>query len=105
MGWGRPQIQGRARALSWAVATWVAWGDLVGAGEGLPGQCLAPEDPPPAFLHVQPAGALGMKACRMRGWPSSQARVLLLSWLDRLPVITQMVPSGLACSSSWRKSW
>jgi|SRR5262245_16254612 len=21
----RPQIQGRARALSWAVATWVAW--------------------------------------------------------------------------------
>src|SRR6266487_6626189 len=34
-------------------------GDLVGVGEGLPGQRLLPEDPPPAFLHVQPAGALG----------------------------------------------
>src|SRR5947199_8709036 len=33
--------------------------DLVGAGEGLPGQRLAPEDPPPAFLQVEPAGALG----------------------------------------------
>src|SRR5437764_13201223 len=34
-------------------------GDLAGAGEGLPGQRLAAEDPPPAFLQVQPAGALG----------------------------------------------
>src|ERR1700746_1342340 len=34
-------------------------GDLVGVGEVLPGQRVAPEDPPPAFLHVQPAGALG----------------------------------------------
>ena len=33
--------------------------DLVGVSEGLPGQRLAPEDPPPAFLEVQPAGALG----------------------------------------------
>src|ERR1700747_812006 len=34
-------------------------GDLVGVGEGLAGQRLAPEDPPPAFLEVEPAGALG----------------------------------------------
>src|SRR6266436_782013 len=34
-------------------------GDLVGVGEVLPGQGLLPEDPPPALLHVQPAGALG----------------------------------------------
>src|SRR5258707_15429510 len=34
-------------------------GDLVGVGEGLAGQRLAPEDPPPAFLQVEPAGALG----------------------------------------------
>src|SRR5712691_8127639 len=34
-------------------------GDLVGVGECLPGQGLAPEDPPPAFLQVEPAGALG----------------------------------------------
>ena len=63
-------------------------GDLAGVGEVLPGQRVPPEDPPPAFLEVQPAGVLGMKACRMRGWSSSQARVLLLSWLERLSVIT-----------------
>src|SRR5215471_5587291 len=34
-------------------------GDLVGVGEGLPGQRLAAEDPPPGFLQVQPAGARG----------------------------------------------
>ena len=34
-------------------------GDLIGVGEFLPGQGLAPEDPPPALLQVQPAGALG----------------------------------------------
>src|SRR5262249_31701564 len=33
--------------------------DLVGVCEGLPGQGLAPEDPPPALLQVQPASALG----------------------------------------------
>src|SRR5574340_1325154 len=31
-------------------------GDLVGVGEGLPGQCGLAEDPPPALLQVQPAG-------------------------------------------------
>src|ERR1700751_4684005 len=34
-------------------------GGLVGVGEFLSGQGLPPEDPPPAFLEVQPAGALG----------------------------------------------
>jgi hypothetical protein len=34
-------------------------GDLVGVGELLSGQRLAPEYPSPAFLQVQPAGALG----------------------------------------------
>src|SRR5215467_1706015 len=34
-------------------------GDLVGVGEGLPGQRGLAEDPPPAFLQVEPAGALG----------------------------------------------
>jgi hypothetical protein len=63
-------------------------GDLVGVGEGLPGQRLAPEDPPPAFLQVEPAGALGDEGVLDAGWSSSQARVLLLSWLDRLSVIT-----------------
>jgi len=30
--------------------------DLVGVGEGLAGQGLAAEEPPPAFLQVEPAG-------------------------------------------------
>src|SRR5262249_13236970 len=34
-------------------------GDPLRIGEGLPRQRLAPEDPPPAFLEVQPAAALG----------------------------------------------
>src|SRR6266487_5020092 len=34
-------------------------GDLVGVGEGLAGQGGLAEDPPPAFLEVEPAGALG----------------------------------------------
>ena len=36
MGWGRPQIQGRARALSWAVATWVAWAISSGSAKDCP---------------------------------------------------------------------
>src|SRR5438034_6519976 len=32
---------------------------VVEEGNELPGQRLAPEDPPPAFLQVEPAGALG----------------------------------------------
>src|SRR5690349_19745195 len=64
-------------------------GELAGVGEVLAGQRRAPEDPPPAFVAMFSQQApLGMKACRIRGWSSSQARVLLLSWLDRLPVIT-----------------
>src|SRR6266487_2337385 len=34
-------------------------GDLVGVGEGLAGQGGLAEDPPPAFLQVEPAGAFG----------------------------------------------
>ena len=34
-------------------------GDLVGVGEGLAGQGGVAEDPPPAFLQVEPAGARG----------------------------------------------
>src|SRR6266566_6694724 len=52
--------------------------DLIGVGEGLPGQRLAPEEPPPAFLQVEPAGALGDE-----GVPDA----------------------GMACSARCRKSW
>jgi hypothetical protein len=41
----------------------------------------------------------------MRGWSASQARVLALEWLDRLSVITMMVPSGLAVSTAASRCW
>src|SRR6266545_2809492 len=34
-------------------------GDLARVGEGLPGQRLTAEQPPPALLQVEPAGPLG----------------------------------------------
>ena len=43
-----------------------------------------------------------MKTCSMRGCPASQARVVTLEWLDRLSVITAIVPVGLARSSRAR---
>jgi len=41
----------------------------------------------------------------MRGWSSSQVRVLALVWLDRLSVITMMVPDGLAVSTAPSSRW
>jgi hypothetical protein len=75
-------------------------GDLLGGGKRLPGKRLAAKQPPPALPEVEPAGPLGMKACWMRGWSASQVRVLQLLWLERLSVITTMVPVGLACSTA-----
>jgi hypothetical protein len=46
-----------------------------------------------------------MKACWMRGWSASQVRVEELVWLDRLSVITMMVPAGLAASTALSRSW
>jgi len=46
-----------------------------------------------------------MKACWMRGWSASHVRVLALLWLDRLSVITMMVPAGLADSTVASNCW
>jgi hypothetical protein len=46
-----------------------------------------------------------MKACWMRGWSASQVRVEKLVWLERLSVITMMVPAGLAVSTAARSRW
>jgi hypothetical protein len=46
-----------------------------------------------------------MKVCWMRGWSASQARVETLEWLDRLSVITMMVPSGLVVSTAAKSCW
>jgi hypothetical protein len=40
LGWGRPQIQGRARALSWAVATWVAQAISSGSAKDCPARAV-----------------------------------------------------------------
>ncbi len=53
-------------------------GDLTRVGKGLTGQGVPAEDGPPGLLQVQPAGALGMNTCLMRGCPASQARVARL---------------------------
>src|SRR4051794_17337450 len=45
-----------------------------------------------------------MNTCSMRGCPVSQARVARLEWLDRLSVITAIVPVGFACSSRARNA-
>jgi hypothetical protein len=45
-----------------------------------------------------------MNTCSIRGWLASQARVVRLWWLDRLSVITAIVPVGLACSSRARNA-
>jgi hypothetical protein len=47
---------------------------------------------------------LGMNTCSMRGCPASQVRVARLEWLDRLSVITAIVPVGFACSSRARNA-
>ena len=74
--------------MSWAVATWVAWVISSGSAKDWPARaCRRKIRHQPSWKFSQQA-PLGMKACRMRGWSSSQARVLLLSWLERLPVIT-----------------
>jgi hypothetical protein len=39
------------------------------------------------------------------GMSSSQVRVLALLWLERLSVITMMVPSGLAVSTVASGCW
>jgi hypothetical protein len=46
-----------------------------------------------------------MKVGWMRAWSASQARVATLEWLDRLSVITTMVPAGLAASTAASKPW
>jgi len=46
-----------------------------------------------------------MKVCWMRGWSASQVRVERLVWLDRLSVITMMVPAGLAVWTAARSCW
>ena len=50
--------------------------NLARVGKALAGEGIAAEEPPPAFLEVEPAGApFGMKTCCSRGWSASHVRV------------------------------
>src|SRR3712207_8798612 len=49
---------------------------------------------PPGLLQVQPAGALGDEHLLETRMPGQQARVARLEWLERLSVITAIVPVG-----------
>src|SRR5215472_8260155 len=62
-------------------------GDLGGAGEGLPGQRLAADDPPPALLRVQLAGALGDEGVAAAGMvfrPGPGARAVVAGGCPRV---------------------
>jgi len=78
LGWGRPQIQGRARALSWAVATCVAWAISSGSAKDCPASAVLRKIRHQPSCRLSQQAPLGMKAWRMWGWPSSQAWVSLL---------------------------
>jgi hypothetical protein len=74
--------------LSWAVATRVAQAISSGPAKSCPASAWRRKIRHQPSCRFSQQAPLGMKACRMRGWSSSQARVALLSWLDRLSVIT-----------------
>jgi hypothetical protein len=60
LGSGRPQIQGAGAGVESGGGHPSGVCDpSSGAAKSCPGQRPAPEDPPPAFLEVQPACALG----------------------------------------------
>ena len=83
--------QGRVRAAEPGDGHLGGVCDLAGVRECLPGQRLASawrEIRQQAACWFSRQAPFGMKTWRMRGWSSSQARVLLLSWPEGLSVIT-----------------
>ena len=70
------------------MATWVAWAISSGSAKSCPASACRRKIRHQASCRFSQQAPLGIKALRMRGWPSSQARVLLLLWLERLSVTT-----------------
>ncbi|GAA2892260.1 hypothetical protein GCM10010517_56760 [Streptosporangium fragile] len=54
--WSAPDL-GSGSAIELSGGQPGDFGDLIGVGEGLPGQSGLAEDPPPALLQVEPARA------------------------------------------------
>jgi hypothetical protein len=80
-------------------------GDLIGSGKRLPASAWRRNSRHQPSCRLSQQAPLGMNAWRMRGWSASQVRVLELLWLDRLSVITTMVPVGLAVSTAASSRW
>src|SRR6266487_1131931 len=80
-------------------------GDLIGGGKHCPASAWRRNSRHQPSRRLSQQARLGMKACWMRGWSTSQVRVLALLWLERLSVITMMAPSGLAGSPAARSCW
>src|SRR3954466_10058105 len=77
---GRPQSQGLAWALSWAVASSVAWAISAGSAKVCPARGGPAEDAPPRLLQIQPAGALGdehLLEARMGGQPGPGGQAVM----------------------------
>src|SRR6266496_3910967 len=104
-GGGRPHTHGRARALSWQVATQVARVISSGVANDCPAKASRRNSRHQPSCRFSQQAPLGMKACWIRGWSASHVRVLPLLWLDRLSVITTMVPAGLAVSTAASSCW
>jgi len=101
----RPQTHGRARWLSWQVATLVARVISAASAKHWPANPWRRNSRHHASCRLRQQAPLGMNTCRMRGWSASQVRVEKLVWLERLSVITRMSPAGLAASTSSRNRW
>jgi hypothetical protein len=69
-------------------------GDFVRGGKRLAGEGVAAKQPPPALLELQPAGPFGDEGVLDAGVVGQPSTGRALVWLERLSVITMMVPAG-----------
>src|ERR671913_1898030 len=94
-GGGRPHTHGRAWALSWQVATLVARAISSGVANDWPAKASRRNSRHQPSWRFSQQAPLGMKACWMRGWSASHARVEALVWLERLAQITVVASGGV----------
>ncbi len=102
-GGGRPQTQGVARVLSWAVAVCTAEAISAASAKVCPANAARRSNRhQPSAIFSQQAER-GMNTCRIRRWRASHPRTATLVWLDRLSVTMRICPRGFAratCPSS-----
>jgi hypothetical protein len=99
-GGGRPQTQGRAWRLSWAVAIRVAEAKSSALASEAPAKALRRKTRHQPSMRLSQEAPTGMKACWMRGWSASQSRMGPLRWLARWSAMRKRSPRGEAWSSA-----